>query len=464
MDRISVEEIVRAVKGTLVRKCEEDHITGVKHDSRECQPGDMFVAVKGENQDGHRYIPQVVAAGCRTVMVSHREGWYGEISSTPCNIIEVEDTVYAMGELASYYLDRLDILKVAVTGSVGKTSTRDMIYYVLSEKYVCGRNMKNFNNDIGLPLSIFQFDSSTQAAVLEMGMDHFGEIDRLGEIVKPDIAVITNIGISHMENLGSREGIFKAKMEVAGHITGRDGKPGYLVFPWDGEFLTRERTAGAYKQIMIGDDGKSDYIISNVNDYGMDGISFDLEHDEKIEKIKIPVPGRHNAVNSTLAIAVGELLGVSIDEAREGLAKVQLTGSRLKRIENRRLSVIDDSYNASPDSMKSALKVLEQSACKGRRTAVLGDMFELGDQTERQHFEVGLFARGLRIDRVIAVGELAKNIADGASGGDVQVVWFEKKEDLYDRLDQFAGAGDIILVKGSRGMKMEQIAERILKI
>ena len=225
MDRISVEEIVRAVNGTLVRKCEEDHITGVKHDSRECQPGDMFVAVKGENQDGHRYIPQVVAAGCRTVMVSHREGWYGEISSTPCNIIEVEDTVYAMGELASYYLDRLDILKVAVTGSVGKTSTRDMIYYVLSEKYVCGRNMKNFNNDIGLPLSIFQFDSGTQAAVLEMGMDHFGEIDRLGEIVKPDIAVITNIGISHMENLGSREGIFKAKMEVAGHITGRDGKP-----------------------------------------------------------------------------------------------------------------------------------------------------------------------------------------------------------------------------------------------
>lgn len=464
MDRISVEEIVRAVNGTLVQKCEDDHITGVKHDSRECQPGDMFVAVKGENQDGHRFIPQVIRAGCRTVLVSHREGWYGEIGSEPCNIIEVKDTVYALGELASYYLDRLDILKVAVTGSVGKTSTRDMIYYVLSEKYACGRNMKNFNNDIGLPLSIFQFDSSTQAAVLEMGMDRFGEIDRLAEIVKPDIAVITNIGVSHMENLGSREGIFKAKMEISRHITGRDGRPGYLVFPWDGEFLTRERTAGDYVQIMIGEDGKSDYIISDVNDFGMDGISFDLEHDEKTQKIKIPVPGRHNAVNSTLAIAVGELLGVSIGEAEEGLAKVQLTGSRLKRLENDRLSVIDDSYNASPDSMKSALKVLEQSRCTGCRTAILGDMFELGAQTERQHFDVGLFARGLRIDRVIAVGELAKNIAEGASGGDVQVIWCEKKEDLYDRLDQLAGAGDIILVKGSRGMKMEQIAERILKI
>ncbi len=464
MDKTGIDEIVSAVNGRLIRKCDEAYITGVKHDSRECAQGDMFVAIQGENNDGHRYIPQVIRAGCRTVMVSHTEGWYGEIGSEACNIIEVEDTVYAMGELAAYYLDKLDILKVAVTGSVGKTSTRDMIYYVLSEKYTCGRNMKNFNNAIGLPLSIFRFDSSTQAAVLEMGMNSFGEIDRLAGIVKPDIAVITNIGISHMENLGSREGIFRAKMEIAGHIKDRDGKKGTLVFPYDGEFLTKERTAGDYEQIMVGTDGKSDYIISDIKDSGMDGISFDLEHNEQIRHISIPVPGRHNAVNSTLAIAVGELLGVGIEDAQAGLAKAQLTGSRLRRLKNERLTVIDDTYNASPDSMKSALKVLEQSSCSGSKTAVLGDMFELGENTERRHYEVGLFARGLKIDKVIAVGRLAENIAHGAAGGSMQVMWFEKKEEMYDKLDQIAGTGDIILIKGSRGMKMEQIAEKILEI
>lgn len=220
MERISIEEIVRAVDGTLIRKCDENYITGVRHDSRECGAGDMFVAVIGENQDGHRYIPQVLEKGCRTVLVSHEDGWCDSAEGRDANIIKVDDTVYAMGQLAAYYLDTLDVLKIAVTGSVGKTSTRDMIYYALSGKYRCGRNLKNFNNAIGLPISVFTFDRSMDAVVLEMGMDSFGEIDRLGEIVKPNIAVITNIGVSHMENLGSREGIFRAKMEITGHITG----------------------------------------------------------------------------------------------------------------------------------------------------------------------------------------------------------------------------------------------------
>lgn len=361
MDKISIDAVVKAVNGTLTKKCEENYITGVKHDSRECAGGDLFVAIKGENLDGHKYIPQVLESGCRTVLASHEDGWLDEVKDKDLNIIMVDDTVYAMGELAKYYLETLDIVKIAVTGSVGKTSTRDMIYYALSEKYNCGRNMKNFNNNIGLPLSIFRFDSKTQAAVLEMGMDSFGEIDRLAEIVKPHIAVITNIGVSHMENLGSREGIFKAKMEVAEHITGYKGKPGVLIFPWDGEFLTKENTEGSYSQLVIGEDGKSDYIISGIDDFGLDGIQFNIEHAEKSKRIKIPVPGRHNAVNAALAIAVGSLLDVSVNEAQEGLKKVQLTGSRLKILKNGKLSVIDDTYNANPDSMKSALKVLEKA-------------------------------------------------------------------------------------------------------
>lgn len=464
MERISVEAVVRAVSGTLIRKCDESHITGVKHDSRECEAGDLFVAIDGENKDGHDYIPKALENGCRTVMVSHKGEWYEKIQDSELNVIMVDDTVYAMGELAKFYLDSLDVIKVAVTGSVGKTSTRDMIYYVLSEKYICGRNIKNFNNAIGLPLSIFRFDSSMEAVVLEMGMDAFGEIDRLAEIVKPNIAVITNIGVSHIENLGSREGIFRAKMEITDHITGYNGEQGVLVFKWDDEFLTRERTYGRYRQVIIGDNGKSDYIISDVDDFGVEGIKFTLEHFHKTRRISIGVPGKHNAVNGTFAVAVGELLGVLPEQAQSGLSKVQLTGRRLKYLKGSRFDIIDDTYNASPDSVKSALKVLEQSRCSGKKTAILGDMYELGDQSIRQHYGVGVFARGLDLDRIAAVGNAAKHIAEGASGGKAEVLFFENKKALEDSLDKMVQAGDIVLVKGSRGMEMEEIVESLLKI
>ncbi len=215
---------------------------------------------------------------------------------------------------------------------------------------------------------------------------------------------------------------------------------------------------------MVGEDGKSDYIISDIDDRGLDGIEFTFEHMTKSSRVAIPVPGRHNAVNGTLAIAVSHMLGLSTEEAEAGLSKLKLTGSRLKLLENDKLRVIDDTYNASPDSMKSALKVLERSSCSGSRIAILGDMYELGEQSGKQHFEVGLFARGLRIDKLIAVGSEAERIAEGASGGGLQVMCFKKKEDLYGKMNQLIGQGDIILVKGSRGMKMEQIVEKVLSI
>ncbi len=463
MNRISIENVVKACNGVLTKKCEENYITGVKHDSRECNAGDMFVAIKGENHDGHKYIPQVVKNGCRTVLVSHEESWPEEIDED-INVIKVDDTVFAMGELAKYYLSTLDVLKIAVTGSVGKTSVRDMIYYVLSEKYVCGRNLKNYNNFIGLPISIFQFDDTTEAVVLEMGMDKFGEIDRLAEIVKPHMAVITNIGVSHIENLGSREGIFKAKMEVAGHVTGDEKHcSGKLIFPDDDEFLTKDNIDVPYDIISIGEDGRSEYIISDVDDFGLEGIQFTLEHMEEAHRIKLNIPGRHNSINAALAIAVGNVAGVSVEEAHKGLAKTELTGSRLRNIKTEKLSIIDDTYNANPDSMKSAAKVLELSECKGQKIAILGDMYELGEESSRQHHGVGLFVRNLRIDKVIAIGEDAKNIAEGATGGNAEVAYFETKEAFLQKIKGFVDSGDMILVKGSRGMKMEQIVEKLLE-
>ena len=461
MKKISVEEVAKAVNGTILRRCGENFIDDVRTDSRECDGGDLFVAIAGERLDGHDYIPDAVRRGCRTVLVAHERRWPEATEDTALNVIKVDDAVYALGQLAKYYLASLDVVKVAVTGSVGKTTVRDMIYYVLSEKYRCGRNMKNYNNLIGLPLSVFAFDDSTQVVVLEMGMDRFGEIDRLAEIVKPNIAVITNIGMSHIENLGSRQGIFRAKMEIAGHITGSKRCPAALIFAQDEAFLTKETTKGPYRQISAGRDGRSDYIISSVEDFGIEGIRFVMEHLQESCNISVPVPGLHNATNSCLAIAVGDLLGVTVDQARRGLSKTRLTGSRLRLLEGKRVRIIDDTYNASPDSMKSALRVLERS--EGRKIAVLGDMYELGEESLRQHLNIGVFARSLGIDLLVAIGTDAAKIAEGASGGRLRTAYYEKKEDFCRDMNQYISDGDIILVKGSRGMKMEQIVETLLK-
>lgn len=456
MRRTSIEEILAATGGRLIQKSEEKFITGVRHDSRETSAGHMFVAIAGENRDGHMYIPAVVKKGCRTVLVSHTEGWLAELDDAgqSVNAILVEDTAAAMGKLAAWYLSSLDIRRVAVTGSVGKTSTRDMIYYVLSGKYRCGRNLKNYNNNIGLPISIFRFDEDTEAAVLEMGMDAFGEIDYLSGIVKPEIGVITNVGIAHMEKLGSREGIFKAKMELAGNITPK-AEGGTLVFAGDEDFLTKAKTAGDYEQIEIGIKKDADLVISDIDDFGIEGIKFTAVCDGEKAEVRLPVPGRHNAVNAGLALAVGKRLGVSLREGAACLAGAELTGSRLKKIEGKNVTIIDDTYNANPDSMKSALDVLKNSRAK-RRVAILGDMFELGEEEERLHREVGLYAKNIGIDRVLCIGTLAAEISSAAAG-----THFPDRESFLSRMGDYIREGDMVMVKASRGMGLEKIVEAL---
>lgn len=455
---ISISEAAEAVDGKIIRTCGETGISGVWHDSRECGAGDMFVCIKGPNRDGHSFIPQVIGQGCYSILISDEDALTDDMQ---VNAILVEDTVYAMGQLAKYYLDLLDPVRIAVTGSVGKTSTRDMIYYVLNERFNCGRNLKNYNNDIGLPISIFHMDENCDAVVLEMGMSDFGEIDRLAEIVQPDIGVITNIGVSHMENLGSREGIFQAKMEVTKHLRSA-GSGGTMVFVYDDEFLNPENTSGDYESIFIGTDGRSDFILSEIEDLGVDGVSFRLEHNEVSKKARIPVPGRHNAFNGAVAAAVGMKLGMTEDEIIRGLSKVSLTGSRLRVLRENGITVIDDTYNASPDSMKGALKVLQQSSCSGRRVAILGEMYELGDSSDKLHYGVGVFARSCGIDQLIAIGPLAKHISEGCSGGETETFYFPTKEAFLKKKNEYVKAGDLILVKASRGMKMEEIVDKLL--
>lgn len=466
MNDIKIKEILKATKGMLISGNSEDVICGVKHDSRECGASDMFVAIKGENRDGHMYIPNVAAAGCKTLLVSHTEGWAENVAKD-INIILVEDTEYALGELAAYYLESLNIKKIAVTGSVGKTSTRDLIYYVLSEKYNCVKNYKNYNNLIGLPLSIFQMDNTTEVAVLEMGMDRFGEIRRLCEIVKPQVGVITNIGVSHIERLGSRDGIFKAKMEIAENLpTEKNG--GTLLYIYDKEYLNRGRIKGSFKQVAVGAEEGCDYTISNVDDYGIEGIKFNLAHEGNDTQVNMPLPGKHNALNGGMALAVGALMGVSPEIGCRGLAKANLTGSRLKKLKGKTVTVIDDTYNAAPDSMKGALEVLKATAWQKRKIAILGDMFELGDKEKSGHREVGAFAAKSGIDALYTVGEASRETADAAidakPGSEMEVKHFDSKSELIGNLGSLIKEGDIVLVKGSRGMKLEEVVEELLWI
>ena len=466
MRPFTVEEIIKAVDGTLVSGEKENIVYRVCTDSRKAEPGDLFFPLKGQNNDGHDFLGQVLEAGCRTIVVSDESKIPKQaFASQPgdADIIVVGDTTAALQALASYYLDCLPLKKkIAVTGSVGKTSTRDMLYYAASTSFKTGRNPKNFNNYFGLPLSIMDFEPDTEVAVLEMGMASAGEIETLARIARPDIAVITNIGVSHIENLGSREGILKAKLEVTCCFDENSA----LVINADNDMLTPENVKGPYRLITVGTGENCDYRINDVCDFGDKGIEYTLCHEGKDYRIKLPVPGAHNAINASLAVAAAGLMGISPETAIKGFEQAELTEKRLNIKKQGRIKVIDDTYNACPESMKSALNTLMSTEVEegGRRVAVLGDMFELGKESPAAHLEVGRYAVEKKPDLLIAVGKDAEYIAQGAEPlGDGHVLRYETREDLEKEVHEIIRPGDTVLVKASRSMEMEKTVKEILK-
>ena len=464
MREFTIAEVVSAVKGRLICGSGDGSVLNVCTDSRLAKPGDLFFPLIGEKNNGHDYLAQVFERGCRSVIVSEPEKIPKRAflsDGMQPDVILVENTTKALQDLAAYYLSTLPIKhKAAVTGSVGKTSTRDMMYYIASMKYKTGRNIKNFNNWFGLPLSILEFAPDTEAAVLEMGMDNFGQIETLARIAEPDIALITNIGISHIENLGSREGILKAKMEV----TSCFDEDCTLIVNSDCDMLCRENVAGPYKLITVGTDEQNEYVVRDICDFGDKGIKYTLIHNDKSYIVNLNVPGAHNALNATLAIAAGEQMGIGIETSVKGLSEAQLTEKRLNIKEKDGIKVIDDTYNACPASVMSAITTLANTEGK-RKIAIIGDMYELGSETEAAHAEVGRFAGRTGLDYVIAVGEFAKGYAEGAVSflPDDRVLYCKDKQELMPKLDTLLAAGDVVLVKASRGMKMEEIVKEILK-
>ena len=454
MEKIRLGEIADVTRGYLISGDPMHYVTSVTTDSRAAKAGDLFIPLIGENHDAHDFVRGALDNGCSAFLVSEKKA--AELLPG-ADVIFVSDTLKAMQDLAYHYLQSLDIKKVAVTGSVGKTSTRDMIYYILSERFKTARPEKNYNNEVGVPITIFSLDSTYEAAVFEEGLEHAGDIHRLSRMTRPDTAVITNVGVSHIENLGTRENIFRAKLEVADFLP----QDGALIINSDSDFLSKDRIDRDLRIISCGTDPEDDYYVSNIKDKGTDGISFTITAEGKETDIDLPVPGAHNAVNAALAAAAAVEAGLTMDDVKKGLGKLELTGKRLLVKEGNGVTVIDDSYNAAPVSMKSAIDTLLST--KGERhVAVLAGMNELGENWKEYHAEVGSYAAEKHVDVLVGVGDKARAIVESAADkGDTYAVWFCDKESFYSEMKDLIIPGDVVLVKGSNSYKMSEVADRL---
>jgi len=452
MEILKCKEIVRSVDGKLLSGSLESEFLNITTDSRTVKDGDFFVPLVGEKFDGHDYILSSFEKGAHGCF-SHNntKGIEGK------TVIKVKNTLLALRKLSSYYRQKFNIPFVGITGSVGKTSTKDMVSGVLSQKYNVLKTQGNFNNEIGVPLTVFNLEYSHEAAVIEMGMSGFGEISRLTSIVKPDIAIITNIGLSHIEKLGSRQNILKAKMEILEGLNDR----GLVILNGDDNLLSGLKDLLKFRTVLYGIEDGFDYQAYNISSQGEMGTSFEVAIGNNNYKVHVPVPGIHNIHNALAAIAVGVELKIPINDIIKGIGEFIPGKMRLNIIELNGVKIINDAYNASPQSMEAAINVLKDVATKDTRTiAVLGDMLELGDISVSAHKNVGKYAVEKNINYVIAVGSKGKDIVDGAIEAGAKkerVLYFEDNIEAGKFLVNFTKQGDVLLVKGSRGMKMEKI-------
>lgn len=443
MRKISLQQVAEAVGGEYNRNAE---ITEVCIDSRLCRPGCLYVAIKGENFDGHDFVAAAFENGAVAAIIHHDVDVEGAF-------VRVKDTHRALIALAHWYRMTFDIPVVGLTGSVGKTTTKEMTWFVLNEKYNSLKTEGNLNNNIGLPRTLLRLEDDTQAAVIEMGMGNMGEISELSHIAEPTVAIISNIGVSHMETLGSRENILKAKLEILDGL--REGCP--ILLNGDDPYLVGaviEEHPVFYYGI---DDKTCDYRAINIEQKD-ETTEFDIVYDGgKIQHAVIPTIGRHNVYNALAAFGTGMKLGVTPDEAVRGLAKYVPSGMRQRIKTVGGIRFIEDCYNASPDSQRAALKMLSEMRAE-RKIAVLGDMLELGAISEDSHRNAGLLAAKAKIDVLMTYGERSVATAEKAREcGLSQSYDFVDKGLLADKLFEILRPGDAVLFKASRGMALEDI-------
>ncbi len=448
MERLLLSEIAACLGAGCPKECE---ITEISTDTRTITQGSLFVAIKGDNFDGNEFVKKAIDQGASATVCER------ETEGCPC--IVVEDTRKAFLDIARLYRKKFSPVLVGVTGSVGKTTTKEMTALVLSEKYKTLKTQGNLNNGIGLPKTLLRLDSSYEAAVIEMGMNHFGEISSLTKTALPTMAVITNIGYSHIENLGSREGILKAKLEILEGM----GKDSPLITNGDNDLLAPLKEKLDCPVLLYGiENDKCDVRAENIREENGETF-FTIRYDGSVYDMMIPCIGVHNVMNALCAFAVGVKSGLTPSEIASALKKYQPEGMR-QRIENRNgTDIIIDCYNASPDSMKASLSVLSGMKVSGRRAAVLGDMLELGERSEELHRLVGKYVCEYKPDMLYCYGKEAGYIADEAEKGGIKAYAFGKdeKEGLSDALSKELKSEDAVLFKASRGMKLEEVIEKV---
>ena len=450
MSRITLAQAAQWCGGTVDPKYAQISFLGASNDSRSVKPGQLFVALEGV-RDGHDFIPAALAAGAAAVLCSHSGGDFPAIV--------VKDTRKALGDIAREERKRLNVKVVGVTGSVGKSTTKEMIVGILSQKYRTGKTPVNHNNDIGMPMAILALPEDTEVAVLEMGMNHFGEMAYLTSIAAPDIAVITNIGTMHIEHLGSREGILHAKLEILQGL--RPG--GHLIYNGDEPLLWNLRGSGSTAPHYFGLENPACDVKGSVRQEAEGCTELAVTAGEESFQVCLPVEGRHFVSDALAAVAVARLLEVPVEGIRQGLAGFRSMEGRQEIYEAGGYTIIRDCYNAGPESMAASLTVLGKK--NGRRIAVLGDMLELGVCTQAEHYRVGRIAAG-KCDLLLALGKNAGRVVNGAITGGmrpVDAMAFDSAPELVRVLRAKARPGDIILFKGRRGMKMAQVLDQFLE-
>ena len=452
MLELNLQEIVKATKGDLLKEADVKEIKAVSTDTRKIEEGTMFIALKGENFNGNNYVLEAFNKGAKIAIVDEVKCDLNELKEDVA-LIKVQNTGRALMDLAKFYREKLGLKVVGITGSAGKTSTKDLVAAVLSDKYKVFKTKGNFNNEIGLPLMILELDSTYDVAILEMGMRGLGQIKELAEIASPDLGIITNIGISHIEILKTRENILKAKMEIATFFD----KNNTLVVCGNDDFLGALPEA-EYKIVKT---GVGENFKIGAKNIALEELSskFTVYDGEKEEEFSLDMPGEHNISNLMLGIAIAKELGVSFEEMKRGLKNIEATSMRLELIKKDGFSILNDCYNSSPVAVKSAIDVMKNIEGK-RRIAVLGTMRELGHKSEEAHEEIGKYAKENGIEKVLCFGDFSENIKEGYGEG---CTVYENKEELIKDLLNIICDGDIILVKASRSLKFEEITKALLE-
>ncbi|ABG84804.1 UDP-N-acetylmuramoyl-tripeptide--D-alanyl-D-alanine ligase [Clostridium perfringens] len=452
MLELNLQEIVKATKGALLKEADVKEIKAVSTDTRKIEEGTMFIALKGENFNGNNYVLDAFNKGAKIAIVDEVKCDLNELKEDVA-LIKVQNTGRALMDLAKFYREKLGLKVVGITGSAGKTSTKDLVAAVLSYKYKVFKTKGNFNNEIGLPLMILELDSTYDVAILEMGMRGLGQIKELAEIASPDLGIITNIGISHIEILKTRENILKAKMEIATFFD----KNNTLVVCGNDDFLGALPEA-EYKIVKT---GVGENFKIGAKNIALEELSskFTVYDGEKEEEFSLDMPGEHNISNLMLGIAIAKELGVSFEEMKRGLKNIEATSMRLELIKKDGFSILNDCYNSSPVAVKSAIDVMKNIEGK-RRIAVLGTMRELGHKSEEAHEEIGKYAKENGIEKVLCFGDFSENIKEGYGEG---CTVYENKEELIKDLLNIICDGDIILVKASRSLKFEEITKALLE-